>query len=379
MTTSVPAADIKEIPKTHKAAVYDKPGTLSTKVVDVETPAPGPGEVLVRLTHSGVCHSDYSIMTNGWKALPFPTAEGQVGGHEGGCDVYVLTLGVGYVVKLGPGLDEATSPVKIGQRVGIKWVSAICGACPACLAGRDGVCSNNKVSGYYTPGTFQEYVVGPASYVTPIPDGLESAAAAPMLCAGVTVYAALKKTGITGGEFVVILGAGGGLGHLACAVASKGLGARVIGIDHGSKKAVAEESGVEFFIDFTQVKDPAEKVKELTGGLGAHAVLVLTASNQAYAQGLTMLRFNGTLVCVGIPEGDMVPIASAAPAALVFKELKICGSAVGNRKDAIETLDFAQRGVAKTKYRLAKLEDLSQVFKDMEDGKIEGRVVLDLQ
>lgn len=94
-------------------------------------------------THSGVCHSDFGIMTNSWKALPYPTQEGQVGGHEG----------IGKIVKLGPGCEG--TPVKVGDRVGIKWISAICGACEACLSGHDGVCFNQKVSGYYTPGTFQ--------------------------------------------------------------------------------------------------------------------------------------------------------------------------------------------------------------------------------
>lgn len=98
-------------------------------------------------THSGVCHSDFGIMTNSWKALPHPTSAGQVGGHEG----------VGTVVSLGPGTENST--VKVGDRVGIKWIAAICGACPACLTGHDGVCFNQKVSGYYTPGTFQQYVV----------------------------------------------------------------------------------------------------------------------------------------------------------------------------------------------------------------------------
>lgn len=107
-------------------------------------------------------------MTNSWKALPYPTSPGQVGGHEG----------VGTIVSMGPGTESAH--VKMGQRVGIKWISAICGGCPACLSGHDGVCFNQKVSGYYTPGTFQQYVTGPADYVTPIPDGLDSAAAAPM-------------------------------------------------------------------------------------------------------------------------------------------------------------------------------------------------------
>ena len=197
------------LPSKFKAAVYDKPGSVSTKVVELDMPEPGPGEVLVNLTHSGVCHSDFGIMTNGWRGLPHPTQEGQVGGHEG----------VGKIVKLGPGV-EAMSAVKIGQRVGIKWIAAVCGGCPACLAGHDGVCFNQKVSGYYHPGTFQQYAISQASYVTPIPDSLDSAAAAPLLCAGVTVYSALRKSNTVSGEYVVLLGAGGGLGHLACQIAS---------------------------------------------------------------------------------------------------------------------------------------------------------------
>jgi propanol-preferring alcohol dehydrogenase len=266
----------------------------------------------------------------------------------------------------------------VGDRVGIKWMSAVCNTCTACLSGRDASCLSGKISGYYTPGTFQQYATAPASYVTPIPEGLDSASAAPQLCAGVTVYAALQKADVKAGQFVVIMGAGGGLGHLACALASKGLGARVIGIDHGSKKAVADESGVEFFIDFTQTKDVTAEVMKITGGLGAHATLVLTASNAAYAQSLTFLRFGGTAVCVGVPEGDMVPVASAAPALFIFKELRLVGSAVGGRLQAIETLDFAARGVIKTHYKTAKLEDLAQVFQDMEEGKIQGRVVLEI-
>ncbi|KAL1409925.1 hypothetical protein Q8F55_003924 [Vanrija albida] len=364
--SNAPPANLTDIPKKHRAAIYDKPGTLSTKVVEVDTPEPGPGEVLIRLTHSGVCHSDYSVMVNGWKALPFPTPEGQVGGHEG----------VGFVAKLGSGLEK--SPVKVGDRVGIKWVSAICGACPACMHGHDALCPNNKVSGYFTPGTFQEYTVGPADYVTPIPDGLDSEIAAPMLCAGVTVHSALKKADVAGGKFVVVMGAGGGLGNIAVSIASKGVGARVIGIDHGSKEKLVKDAGAEFFIDFTKVTDVEKAVKDATDGLGAHAVLVLTASNAAYAQAPTLCRFGGRVVCVGIPDGELAPIGSAAPALLIFKELTIKGSAVGNRLEAIETLDFARRGIATSKIRTAKLEDLTSVFQEMHDGKIEGRVVLEI-
>lgn len=329
-------------------------------------PEPGPGEVLINLTHSGVCHSDFGIMTNSWAMLPAPTPENQVGGHEG----------VGKVVKMGPANEN--SPVKVGDRVGIKWVASTCDSCQPCLRGHDGVCQNQKISGFYYPGTYQQYAIGPARYVTPIPDGLDSAEAAPLLCAGVTVYSALRKTKAVSGEYVVLLGAGGGLGHLACQIASKGLGLRVIGIDHPSKKDLVLSSGAEHFIDHTTSKDVAADVKALTGGLGAHACLVLTAANPAYATSVNLLRFGGVLVCVGIPEGEMQPIASALPQVLILQEISIVGSAVGTRREAIETLDLAARGLIKTHFQTKKMEDLTQVFEDMHAMKIQGRVVLDL-
>lgn len=172
---------------------------------------------------------------------------------------------------------------------------------------------------------------------------------------------------------------GGGLGHICVQLAARGFGMRVIGIDHGSKKDIVLKSGAEHFIDHTSSKDLAADVKGLTGGLGAHAVLVLTASNAAYATSMSLLRFAGTLVCVGIPEGELKAIASAAPGPLLQVEHRIVGSAVGTRKEAIETLEMAARGVVKTHFRLAKMEELTDVFKEMEQGKIQGRVVLDLQ
>ncbi|KXT03405.1 hypothetical protein AC579_7271 [Pseudocercospora musae] len=355
-----------DIPKKYKAVIYDEPGKVSTKVVELDTPEPGPGEVLINLTHSGVCHSDLGVMTNRWAGLPFPTQPGQVGGHEG----------VGKVVKLGPATEN--SAIKVGSRVGIKWISAICDSCPACLSGHDGVCFNQRVSGYYTPGTFQQYVLGPASYVTPIPESLSSDAAAPMLCAGVTVYSALKKSGAKAGDWVVLLGAGGGLGHLATQIASRGMGMRVIGIDAGSKKELATECGAEVFIDHTQ-GNAEEQVKKATGGLGAQAVLVLTAANAAYASAMGMLKFGGTCVCVGLPEGELKPIATAFPQFLVAKAQKIIGVAVGDRRDAIETLEFAERGLVKTHFRTAKMEELTAIFEEMDKGELKGRVVLDLQ
>jgi len=170
------------IPTHHRAIIYDNPGHVSTSVTTVPTPRPGVGEVLVKITHSGVCSSDHGLMLNQWGHLP-PTPVGQIGGHEG----------VGTVVAFGPGTDS--SSLKLGSRVGIKWIASVCGSCMACLAGRDAMCASHTISGFFTPGTFQQYAVAPANYVTPIPDGVESDLAAPLLCGGVTAYAALKKCG----------------------------------------------------------------------------------------------------------------------------------------------------------------------------------------
>ena len=141
------------------------------------------------------------------------------------------------------------------------------------------------------------------------------------------------------------------------------MGLRVIGIDATSKKQVVMDCGAEHFIDVT-AHDDASIVKEVlrvTGGLGASAVLVCTASNKAYAQALDFLRFDGTLVCIGMPEGAPQPIAKSFPQSLVFKQANICGVAVGSRRDAIECLDFAARGIVKTHIRIEKMEKLTEV------------------
>ncbi|KAI0443227.1 alcohol dehydrogenase-like protein [Xylaria telfairii] len=364
MSTPDAASDI---PKTHKACVYDKPGSCSIAIQDVSTPEPGPGEVLVKLTHSGVCHSDYGIMMNSWKHLPFETSPGQVGGHEG----------LGHIVKLGDGSE--TAGVKVGDRVGIKWVASACLTCPPCTEGMEGLCFKQKISGYYTPGTFQQYVLGPANYVTPVPESLPGEFAAPMLCAGVTTYAALKKCGANPGQWIVISGAGGGLGTIATSIAAGGMGFRVIGIDMPNKRESVLEGGAEHFIDLTAFDDEGigKEVMKLTG-LGAAAVIVCTANNRAYAQAMSMLRFGGSLVCVGMPEGEQVPIATAFPTFIVKGQHKIVGSAVGNRQEAIETLEMARRGVIKMPVRTVSMGELQSVFEEMGQGRIIGRIVLDM-
>ncbi|KAK5215657.1 hypothetical protein LTR72_011310 [Exophiala xenobiotica] len=350
----------------NKAVVYAKPGSTETEIRDLEIPEPAAGQILVRISHSGVCHSDLGVCMQAWPALPFPTQAGQVGGHEG----------IGEVVKHGPGVTVPS----LGTRVGIKWLVDVCNNCPSCLENDDNTCSNQKISGYYTPGTFQQYVVTSASYATPIPDNVESAGAAPILCAGLTVYSGLKKSNASAGDWVVIGGAGGGLGHLAVQYASRAMGFRVIAIDHGSKETLCNDCGAERFLDFTKHTDAelASAVMGITGGRGANAVIVVNAANKSYEQSLSFLKPQGTLVCIGMPEGTPVPIQSAFPALITMKQFRIIGSAIGNRREAIEALDIVSRGLVKCHYRLEKMDKLSQVFDEMAAGKVQGRIVLEV-
>jgi len=240
-----------------------------------------------------------------------------------------------------------------------------------------GHCWKLKTRGrYYTPGTFAKYVVSSANYVTPIPEKLESPEAAPMLCAGLTSYSALRKCGAKSGEWVVISGAGGGLGHLAIQIAARGMAYRVIGIDHGSKETLVKDCGAEDFIDVTKFDDTsiAEEVKRITEGNGAAAVIVCAGSYAAYGQALPMLQFGGTVVCVGMPDGEMKPISNAFPINIATQHAHIVGSSIGSQKEATEVLGLAARGLVKTHYRLEKLEALEKTFQEMAESKLEGRV-----
>ena len=159
----------------------------------------------------------------------------------------------------------------------------------------------------------------------------------------------------------------------------------MIGIDQGSKEKLAKDCGAEVFIDLTKfgrdaegAKGIAQAVKDATGGAGAQAVVVCTASNAAYAQALDFLKFNGTLMCVGVPEGTPEPIANADPAKMLVSQLNIRGSAVGNRKDAIEALQMAARGIVKMHFGTCKMGEVNDVFQKMDKGELQGRMVVDL-
>lgn len=258
-----------------------------------------------------MCHSDLAFITNAYAHMPEPTPKGQIGGHEG----------IGYVAKVGEGVLD----VKVGDRVGVKWITSACLTCKLCLRGHEGRCSRRSVSGFKTPGTFQQYLISDPKYVTPIPEGIDPAEAAPLLCGGVTVYSALLKAGCQAGDWIGISGAGGGLGHLATQYA-QALGYRVIGIDHGSKEAFCLERGTDVFLDFTKYPDNelASEVKRISDG-GVQAMVVCSASSRAYDQALDMVQFSGSLVCVGVPEMDPHPIQNALPWKIMVNQFNIRG------------------------------------------------------
>ncbi|KZT25766.1 GroES-like protein [Neolentinus lepideus HHB14362 ss-1] len=350
------------IPKTQVAAVVPAPGAA----VEIRREHPvrqpselAPGECLVKLTYTGVCHTDLHAKQYDWPVKP---KHPLVGGHEG----------VGIVVAIGEHTSQ--SPVKIGDRVGIKWLADSCLQCEQCRKGLEQCCLNCKLSGYTVDGTFQQYVVSFVNHVSLIPEGIADADAASVLCAGVTVYRAIKYSRTHAGDWIVLPGAGGGLGHLAIQYARE-MGLRVVAVDTGAeKKELCMKLGAEKWIDFLESKDLVADIKAATDGLGPHAAVVTAATGAAYSQAVDYLRNGGTLMAVGLPGKATL---DASIFFTVYKGISILGSYVGNRQDAYEALEIASRGRVKVIFKLRPLSDLKEVYEGMEKGLIAGRVVLD--
>ena len=201
-------------------------GPVEYKKIPVATP--GPGEVLVNIKYSGVCHTDLHAVNGDW---PIPTKLPLVGGHEG----------AGICVARGPGVTD--EDCKIGEAVGVKWLNDSCLSCTFCQQADEPLCLTPKLSGYTVDGSFQQYAIASAKHVAHIPEGVPLDEVSPILCAGITVYKGLKESGVRPGQTVAIVGAGGGLGSLACQYA-KAMGLQFIGIDTGDdKKAMVEKMG----------------------------------------------------------------------------------------------------------------------------------------
>ncbi|KAJ5149164.1 hypothetical protein N7448_000742 [Penicillium atrosanguineum] len=320
---------------------------------------PGPDEVLVKIRYTGVCHTDLHAMKGDW---PIPLKMPLVGGHEG----------AGVVVAKG----EMARGIEIGDHAGIKWLNGSCLACEFCKTGDEPLCAGQQLSGHTVDGTFQQYAIGKAAHVSKLPKDVPLDAVAPILCAGITVYKGLKESGARPGQTVAIVGAGGGLGSLAQQYA-KAMGLRVIAIDGGDeKRSMCESLGAETFVDFTKSKDLVADVKAATPeGLGAHAVILLAASEKPFQQAVDYARPRGVIVAIGLPAHAFLkaPVFDS-----VVKMINIKGSYVGNRQDGVEAVDFFARGLIKAPFKTVPLEKLPEVFELMEQDKIAGRYVLEI-
>jgi propanol-preferring alcohol dehydrogenase len=317
----------------------------------VPVPTPGPGQALVKLITTGVCHTDLHAAEGDWPVKPSPPF---IPGHEG----------VGEVVALGEGVTNLT----VGQLVGNAWLFSACGDCQYCNTGWETLCENQQNAGYTVDGSFGQYMLVDAKFAAIIPEGADPVEVAPILCAGVTVYKGLKMTEAKPGQWVVISGIGG-LGHIAVQYA-RAMGLRVAAVDIADDKlALAKRHGAEVVVNARQ-GDPSEAVLKETGG--AHGVLVTAVHPSAFGQAIHMTRRGGTIVFNGLPAGDF----PASIFEIVLKGLTVRGSIVGTRQDMQEALDFYARGLIHATVATRELSEINDIFDEMKHGKIDGRVVI---
>jgi alcohol dehydrogenase, propanol-preferring len=337
--------------KMMKAAVVHEFGK-PLRIEEVPIPTPGPGEVLIKVMANGVCHTDLHAAHGDWPVKPKPPF---IPGHEG----------AGIVAAVGPGVSQ----YKEGDRAGVAWLHDACGWCEQCRTGWDALCPYQRNSGYAVNGSFAEYVIGSAPFVGQLPNNVDFAAMAPILCAGVTTYKGVKETEAKPGQWLVISGVGG-LGQLGIEYA-KAMGLRVAAVDVTEEKLLlARASGAEVTVNALS-PNAAAQVVEQTGG-GGHGVLVTAVAPSAFRQAIHMVRRGGTVTLVGLPPGEFqIPIFD-----VVLNRITIRGSIVGGRQDLADAIEFAAQGKVHSHYHEMKLEDINEVFNDMKAGRLDGRMVM---
>src|SRR5215471_9953923 len=322
-------------------------------IEDVPTPSPGPEEVLIKIEAAGVCHSDLHIAEGDWPQLATFVQRPLVLGHEV----------VGRVVERGAGVQH----LDVGDRVGVPWIYWSCGECEICREGNENLCPSQIVTGGTVDGGFAEFMKAKASHAARVPAPLSPEEAAPLFCAGVTVYRALKKAQIVPGQRAAIFGVGG-LGHLAVQIAAA-FGAEVWAVDvDDSKLEFASKLGAHRVLNAAS----SEVVKELRKAGRVHAAVVTSAAKPAYDSAFSSVRQGGTLVVVGLPAEPLTFPAIMMAAT----ETKIIASSVGTREDLRQVLDLAASGKLSSRTETRPLDQINEVLEDMRKGRITGRVVV---
>ena len=329
---------------------FDQPLVIE----DRPSPTPGPGQLLVRIEASGLCHTDIHAAHGDWPVKPTPPF---VPGHEG----------VGIVAEVGRGVDR----VAVGDRVAVPWLGWACGACEYCASGWETLCPNQRNTGYTIDGGFADHVVADAAFVGRVPEGIDPLDAAPLTCAGVTTYKAVKVAGTRPSDLVAVYGIGG-LGHLALQYAQIA-GGTVVAVDVVDHKLqVAKELGAAHTVNGHQ-EDPAEVIQRLGG---ADQAIVLAPTPTACEQAFRSLRRGGRLVFVGLPkENEMqLPIFQT-----VLFGITVTGSIVGTRVDLAETFELHADGRTKVVREQRNLEDVNDAIGEIERGSVDARIVFDLR
>jgi D-arabinose 1-dehydrogenase-like Zn-dependent alcohol dehydrogenase len=333
---------------TMKAAQVAGAGT-GIEIVEREIPEPGPGEVRIKVQACGVCRSDALVVEGSWPGIPYP----RVPGHEV----------AGVLDALGAGV----SAWRKDQRVGVGWHGGHDGTCRECRRGDFRNCLNQKIAGISYDGGYQQYMVAPAEALVLIPDSLSDIDAAPLLCAGITTYNALRHAGALPGDLVAIQGIGG-LGHLGVQFANK-FGYRVAAVGRGSQnEALAKKLGADLYID-SKAKNAAEELQKLGG---ARVILATAPNSKAMSELIGGLGPNGTLLVIG---ADFGPI-EVSPVQLIVGSKTIDGWAAGTPADTEDTLRFAELRGVRAMVETYPLEKAAEAYARMMSGKAEFRVVL---
>jgi len=323
-------------------------------IEDRPVPEPGDGQVLVKIEASGLCHTDMHAANGDWPVKPTPPF---VPGHEG----------VGIVQRVGPGVTR----VREGERVAIPWLGWACGECEYCMTGWETLCERQQNSGYAVDGGWAEYALASGAYVGKVLEGIDPFEAAPLTCAGVTTYKAVKVSGARSSQLVAIFGVGG-LGHLALQYALIA-GAQVVAVDlFDEKLAMAKQLGAAYTVNARE-QDPAAAIKALGG---ADAAIALAVSPRAFEQAYGSLRRGGTLVFVGLPADNYIKLPIFET---VLNGTKVLGSIVGTRVDLQEVFELHAAGKTEVIYERRRLEDVNSAIHEVETGQVKARLVFDLR
>jgi len=334
---------------TMRAAVVDD-FTKPLVMKEVPKPTAGTGEIVVRMETSGLCHTDIHAAHGDWPVKPSPPF---IPGHEG----------IGIVEEIGSGVTE----VALGDRVAMPWLGYACGTCDYCVSGWETLCLEQKNTGYSMDGGFAEYVKAYGRYVVKVPPGIDPVDAAPLTCAGVTTYKAVKVAGTRPSDLVAIFGVGG-LGPLALQYA-RIAGGRVVAVDlQDDKLALAKELGAEFTVNASK-EDPAEAIQRLGG---VDQAISLAVSPSAFEQAYRSLRRGGTLVFVGLPADNTIELPIFET---VLNGITVVGSIVGTRVDLREVFELHAAGLTRVITEVRSLETVNDSIEDVEAGRVPARVV----